>query len=119
MLLINNPENSYSEQRLVIGNSSVTLVIKYNVRNESWYLSILDSSGTLEYLSGVKIVPNQNLTGRYILDGNIGGDIWCLRVKNDYSPIDYNNLGRNKTYRLAWISDGDMRQLGVEDVIQL
>lgn len=118
MLYINNADSSYSEQRVTLGSSVYTLKLKYNVRNKGWYLGILDSSGTEELLTGLKLVPNQCLTSRYIIDGFEGG-LYCLRVKNDFTSLDRYNLGRSKVYRLAWLSDDEVSGLGVEDYVQL
>ena len=104
MLYINNSSSAYSEQRVSLGGNVYTLVFKFNVRNSGWYLSILDSSGTTPYLQGLQIKPNQNLTGRYT-DSGLVGDIWCLRVKAEDSPLSLDNLGKDKVYRLVWVTD--------------
>lgn len=104
MLYINNSNSAYSEQRVSLGGNVYTLVFKFNVRNNAWYFSILDGSGTTSYLDGIQIKPNQNLTGRYA-DSGVVGNIWCLRVKAEDSPLSLDNLGKEGVYRLAWATD--------------
>lgn len=118
MLFINNSNTPYSEQRVILGNSIHTFIFKYNSRNESWYLTLLDSSGQNEILSGIKLEPNQALTNRYILE-DFSGILVCLRVNNDYSPLSLDNLGRGKAYRLAWLSEEEALQFGIDNAVQL
>lgn len=113
MLYINNSNAPYSEQRVSLGGVLYTFSLKFNVRNKAWYLSIFDSSGNNPLIKGIKIMPNQNLTGRYINSG-IVGNVWCVRVKSDDSPINVNNLGSDGVYRLVWLSD---RESAVYEVI--
>ena len=61
MLFINNSSTPYSEQRVTLGNSSYVFVFKYNTRNDSWYITLLDSSAQVEILSGIKLEPNLSL----------------------------------------------------------
>lgn len=118
MLFINNSSTPYSEQRVTLGNSSYVLVFKYNSRNDSWYITLLDSSAQVEIISGVKLEPNQAVTNRYILE-DFAGVLVCLRVSNDYSPLSFSNLGRGKVYRLAWVSEEEAALFGVNNAVQL
>lgn len=110
MIYINNADSPYSEQRVSVGGGVYTLVFKFNTRNKSWYLSIYDASKTTVIQAGLQLKPNSDLTGRYIIDG-LTGSFWCIRVKNDTSPINRDNLGRNKSYRLVWVNDSEAEQL--------
>lgn len=118
MLFINNSSTPYSEQRVTLGASSYTIIFKYNSRNDSWYISLLDSSGQDEIIKGVKLEPNQAISNRYILN-DFEGVLVCLRVSNDFSPLTFNNFGRGKTYRLAWVSPEEANTFGVDNAVQL
>lgn len=118
MLYINNADSSYSEQRVTLGTSSYNIVFKYNSRNESWYLNLSTSDGQESILEGIKIMPNQSLTSRYLLP-DFEGTLFCIRDKNDPTPLGRNNLGRDKTYRLVWLTEEEAKGFGVNDVVQL
>lgn len=118
MLYINNANSPYSEQRVSLGGFVYTLILKYNSRNESWYLTLKDSSGEEELLSGIKLAPNQSLTNRYLLE-DFSGNLMCLRVKNNYTPLNRDNLGREGVYRLVWLSEEESTLVGVNNIVQL
>lgn len=118
-LKINTSNYPYTEQRVTLGRNVVTLVFKYNIVDESWYMDIFTSEGQTPIKTGIKIMPNQNLTGRYILDNLKGGNIWCLRQKRDFTPVTRDNFGGDRTYQLYWLSSDEEEEIGVDDVIQL
>lgn len=115
---INIPDSAYSEQRVSLSNNLVILVLKFNIRNQAWYLDIKNSDGSENILTGLKLMPNQNLTGRYILPELGNGNLWCLRVKNDFSRIDRDNLVSG-SYSLTWLSNTEEQELNLDGVIQL
>lgn len=119
MLLINNPDHPNSKQTVTLGDSLVTLYFKYNSRNKSWYIDIKDSTDTDAIIDGIKVMPNQNLTGRYILNDLAGGNLWCIRNTQDYTSIDRDNLGEDKTYSIYWVTDEEEAEAGVDEYIQL
>jgi hypothetical protein len=119
MLLINIPDSPYSEQNITLDGLLIKLILKYNVISSSWYLDIKSGSGVTNLLSGIKITPNRNLTGRHLIDELSGGSLWCLRTKSDLSPISRGNFGEGKTYGLFWISDYEIEEVGLNGVLQL
>ncbi len=118
-LLINTLGSPYSQQRVSVSGLALTTVLKYNSRNSSWYLDILDSAGEDIILAGIKIMPNQNLTGRYILDSLPNGNFWCFRQKADYSDVSRDNFGADEVYGLYWVPATEEEELGINGVIQL
>jgi len=110
MLYINNSSSPYSEQRVSLGGEAYTLVFKFNIRNNCWYVSILNATGTSSLIEGLQVKPNQSLTGRYT-DIGFQGELWCVRVKSETSPISVDNLGREGVYRLAWLSREEASEL--------
>lgn len=119
MLLINTPDEPYSSQRVTISGTTLTLTLKYNSRNTSWYLDIKTGSNSKEILTGIKIMPNQNLTGRYVLPLLPEGNFYCLRTQNRFDDIDRDNFGNDKVYQLFWASTEDEEELGIDGSIQL
>lgn len=113
------PNSAFSEQQVNIGLDQITLILKFNSRNNAWYLDIKDSSADAEILSGIKVMPMQNLTGRYILDNFPSGNIWCMRQNSVSDPIGRDNLGTDKDYGLWYFSNEEEEELGINGNIQL
>tara|TARA_R110002126_G_scaffold34517_8_gene106828 strand:+ start:1007 stop:1366 length:360 start_codon:yes stop_codon:yes gene_type:complete len=119
MLLINIPDSPYSEQNITLDGLTLQLILKYNIINSSWYLDIKTGSGKSEILSGIKVTPNRNLTGRHLVQELSGGDLWCLRSKNDFSPIDRDNFGEGEAYNLLWIPNSEVEEAELDGILQL
>lgn len=119
MLAINTSDNPYSEQQIVVSGLVLTLVMRFNIIDSSWYLDIKNSSSTVDIKVGIKVMPNQNLTGRYILPSLEGGNIWCFRKVDTDSEIGRDNLGIDKEYCLYWITDEETEEAGLDGVLQL
>lgn len=112
-------DSPFFNQDVLLAGTTYNLLFKFNDSDKSWYMTIRDSQKN-SLVSGIKIMPNQNLTLPYsYLNIFPDGDIWCLRLKNDFKPIGRDNLGINKTYELVWVSSEDTIEGGYEGVIQL
>lgn len=118
MLYINNADSPYSEQRVTLGTSNYIIELKFNSRNEGWYLNLLSSDGQTSLVTGLRLKPNQIITNRYLVE-DFEGALACLRTKNDYSELSKDNLGRDKVYRIVWFNESELENLGAEDVVQL
>lgn len=119
MQLIRVPDTAYESQEVVLGSKTYTLLFKYNSQDKAWYISILDTSRN-PLISGIKVMPNQNLTKPYeYLNVLKGGHIWCRRSKLTGEPLGRDNFGVGLSYELLWISSEEAIQRGLEDVIQL
>lgn len=119
MLIINTDKLPYTEQVVALSGVSVTLIFKYSIITESWWLDIKDRSGTVEILSGVEITANRNLTGRHILEGFPAGNLYCLRNKATTNKVSYDNFGANEEYSLYWIPRNEEEEFGIDGIIQL
>lgn len=109
----------FFSQEVILGETSYVLTLKFNTSDEAWYLSISYPEGT-QLLNGIKLMPNQNLTGAFsYLERLTGGDLWCVRLKNDRSPLGRDNLGIGKTYELVWISSQEAVQEQIDGITQL
>ena len=113
MIEIRVPNSSYSKQSVTLGDEVYTLYLKFNVRNESWYITIKDSEDSLTLLGGVKLMPNQDLTTRYRTTTDFEGHLLVLRNKNTPEGILYGNLGIGKAYSLYWVADSEFKELGI------
>jgi hypothetical protein len=118
-VLIKVPDSPWSSQRIPLKGETFLFVFKFNTRDESWNLDI---QTTLEnpIISGIKIMPNQNLTFRQKYKTQLpSGNLWCIRSKNNFSPIGRENLGIDKTYELMWLTPEEEEEFGINGRIQL
>lgn len=113
------PNSAWHEQSISVSGDLIQIVFKFNTRDDSWYIDLLEDTGE-GILYGIKVMPNQSLTGRYsYLDSLPSGNLWCLRVKNDFSPINRNNLGIGEAYSLFWLSEEEEKEWGLDGKVQL
>jgi len=115
MIEIKVPNSSYSRQEVTLESEPYSFYFKYNVRNESWYLSIKDYTDSYTILDGIKVMPNQNLTGRYIDIDLPKGMLVCLRMKNTNNPISRDNLGKGKEYGIFWYDSDEVQEFSLDD----
>lgn len=110
------PKDSYSEINITLSGFSYTLVFKENIRES---FSTDTGSGRLYFdlyleddliKSGIKIMENQSLLARYVLDDFLHGDIFCFRVGNDASPVVRNNVGIGKNYTLIYLTNTEIEE---------
>lgn len=113
------PSVTHSSQVVSLDNRVFTLEIKWNSRNESWYMSLYDAQEIQTYISGIKIEPNQNLTTRYNIPNLIRGNIFCIRTKNTTNPIGRDNFGVGKEYSLFYLRDDIFEGVDLNEFIQL
>ena len=118
-LNIRIPDSAWSEQQVTISNNVLTLAFKFNSRNDSWYVDISNSDNTENIISGLNVMPNQNLTGRYFLSDISEGNIWCVRKSTTSEPIGRDNFGIGKDFELWYIPDSEEQELGINGTIQL
>lgn len=112
-------ERPYFNQDVILGGRTYNLLFKFNDSDKSWYISLRDSFKN-DLLSGIKILPNQNLTEVFSYkDLLLGGNIWCLKSKATKEPLGLDNLGIDKSYELFWLTTEDEEALDVNGTIQL
>lgn len=106
-------KNPNSTQRVSLNGYSFSLRLVYSPRQESWHIDLSLANNRDLILSGIKLQPNQNLTGRYKIPILSGGDLYCIRAANTNYPLNYENLGPGKDYSLVWITDAEKESLGI------
>lgn len=114
-------ETSYQEKLVTLNGKSLYLTLMYNTSDDvndteidgAWYLDIADRNKN-DIISGIKVLPIQNLTKRYLqVHKLLGGDIWCMNVKDSSSDINRDNLGTDKKFQLWYMSNEEMETYGV------
>lgn len=112
------PDKAYSRQNITLSGDSFDIIFKYNVRDDRWYFDLKDEGGNLIF-SGIKVMPNQNLTGRYVKDEFNNGNLWCFRRQKDDGAVSRNNFGIGKSFELAYLTKEEELETGLDGVIQL
>lgn len=118
---INVDDAPYQEKLITINGESLYLTVMYNTSDDfnntdegSWYFDLADRNKE-SVISSVKVIPFQNLTGRYLhLNTLLGGALWCVNVKDEFSDITRSNFGTSKKFQLWYISDDETLELGLE-----
>ena len=115
-----NPERAYQEKLVTLNGKSLYFTIAYNTSDDllnngdgAWYLDIADRN-KVEIISGIKVLPIQNLTSRYLqVHKLLGGDLWCMNVKDSSAEITRTNFGTDSQFQLWYLSNEEMVQYGV------
>jgi hypothetical protein len=108
-LTIDTPTAPWADQSLTLGGKKYTFTYSYNERDSRWRLDI--SLAGAAVISGVKVMENQFLLGRYILPDFDHGDIVCVRFEDDGNPVGRDNLGLGKPYVLQYYTNDELALL--------
>lgn len=109
MISVNVPDSSWSENRTTFSGQFYNLVFRFNTRDERWRVDLYKNDQPI--IQGIKIMENQTLFGRYILNDFPNGDIACLRMKNDGLPAGRNNVGTGLPYQLIYLTDAEIDEI--------
>jgi len=104
------PEATLSEINVTLGGISYDIIFRENSRDDRLYFDIYTEDILVK--GGVKVMENQSLLYRYLLDGFPSGDILCLSRSGDSEGIaTLSNTGLGKAYGLFYLTN---EELGVE-----
>ena len=104
------PISSFSEINVTLGGISYDIIFRENSRDGRLYFDLYTEDTLVK--AGVKVMENQSLLYRYILDDSPNGDILCLsRSGNSEGVATLSNIGLGKTYGLFYLTN---EELGVE-----
>tara|TARA_R110000850_G_scaffold30106_1_gene82909 strand:+ start:427 stop:771 length:345 start_codon:yes stop_codon:yes gene_type:complete len=91
---------TYQERLVTLNSNSLFFTLTYNTRNSRWYFEIVDRNN-IDVISGVKVLPAQNLTSKYIsVNSLIGGNIYCVDTKFSGQDITRDNFGTDRQFQL-------------------
>lgn len=113
------PSVGHSTQTISLDGRVFTLEIKWNSRNKGWYLNLWDAQQKELFISGIKVVPNQNLTGRYRIRNLTRGNLFCLTVRNTSEELGRDNFGPNRDYSLFYMRNDIFEGVDLNGFIQL
>jgi len=108
-LTLNVPNTAHSLQTVSLGGIDYDITYTYNTRDSRWRMDISKQGVVVK--SGIKIMENQSLLGRYLLSNFEHGDIFCVRVEKDSSNVGRDNLGLDKAYELVYYTNEELSQL--------
>lgn len=110
-LQIKVEDNSYQDKIITLNGNSLSITISYNTRDGRWYFDLVDRNG-LDLISGVKILPTQNLTSKYLqVVELIGGNIYCANTKVDGKDITRSNFGTDKQFQLWYLTADEEEEI--------
>jgi hypothetical protein len=103
------PNVSHAITQITLGGLEYTFTYDYNTRDERWRfdISLIDTPVIL----GVKVMENQSLLARYLLDDFDHGDVFCFRIEEDGNPVGRDNLGIDLPYELVYLTNAEIEEL--------
>lgn len=118
------PADTYSfDTNYTFEGNEFNFKIYINKATQRWYLDIREPTtinNTIqennEILSGLKIMPFQNLTGRYksVNRKLFSGDIWGMPVDPDFTSlevVDNTNFGGDLKYGLFYLTASESAEM--------
>ena len=116
-------DNAYQEKEPTINGKVFYFTLAYNSSDDvdnngkgAWYLDLVDFNGE-DIISGVKIIPLQNLTKKHLSVNTIlDGDLWCMNIKDSTTTINRGNFGTDKQFQLWYYSNEEMTLNGLDQV---
>tara|TARA_R110000851_G_scaffold213_2_gene730 strand:- start:861 stop:1214 length:354 start_codon:yes stop_codon:yes gene_type:complete len=107
------PSIPYSEVNVTLAGVSYDIVFRESTREQDesgsgrLYFDIYTEDSLVK--AGVKVMENQSLLARYLLDGFLTGDILCLsKVENNTTIATLANVGLNKSYGLFYLTNEEL-----------
>lgn len=107
------PDLSVSEINITLSGISYDFVFRENSRENSresgrLYLDIYINDSLLK--GGIKIMENQPLIARYVLDDFLHGELFCLRKTNTLNEVVRSNIGLSKDYGLYYLTNEELEE---------
>lgn len=103
MFQIKITESAYQEKTFTANKTTFYIRVTFNTSDDSWYIDLADKDNN-DIVNGIKILPDQFLTRKYLdLDEAFGGG--ALRCYNNGSSDDIigrDNFGTDKQYQLIY-----------------
>ena len=103
------PSVSWAITSITLGGLEYSFTYSFNERDNRWRFDVV--LGGEVVISGVKVLENQSLLSRYILDDFDHGDVYCVQVDEDEDPVGRNNLGIGLSYGLVYLTNAEIAEL--------
>ena len=93
MQIIPFKDPSKWSMQLAIEGVNYFFKFRWNALNKFWVMGIYDGSN-IPLISGIKIVPDFDLTEQFVTSGLFTGDIFCLAIMDIFDRIQRYDMGR-------------------------
>lgn len=104
--------DSYWEQRLILGGDPFSLIANWNVRDESWNVSLFTSEGD-PLVVGRKLVLNTNVLEQVHVDSAPKGILLVTPISDNATSITRDNMGID--VELIFLGDDDVELISLEN----
>jgi hypothetical protein len=114
MAILTIPTTAEPFQRMTVrlDGRDYVLELRYNQREERWYLSVADDEGA-PILSGLKLQANWPLFWRHRYDVRVPpGEIMAAATGTDRSPPTLTELGEGKRCELTYYDRAELVEAG-------
>lgn len=103
--------NTYQEKLVTLNGNRVFITFSFNTRDQRWYFDIVDRNNT-DIISGVKILPSQDLSTKYIsLAQLLGGAFVCVDTRSSGKDVTRDNFGTDKQFQLWYYTDQEIEDI--------
>jgi len=117
MAILTIPTSTEPFQRMTVrlDGRDYVLELRYNQREERWYLSIADDEGA-PILSGLKLQANWPLLWRHRYNTQVppGEILAAVTTATDRSPPTLNDLGEGKRCELTYYEAATLAEIAAE-----
>jgi hypothetical protein len=103
LLIPTTPGEPFHSSKVRLEGRDFVFQMRWNQREERWYLSILEDDST-PILLGLKLIANWELLGPYRSDPRVPpGRLFAADLTNDHSPPGLDEIGVGKRVELTYI----------------
>lgn len=106
--IISVPDSPASTQRITIEGLTYFIYLAYNSRQESWELT-LHNEDNEPLVEGIKLIPDQNITKRFLWVDRFEGDIVISIYNATAEPITRDNLGTD--YLIVYVTKEELDEI--------
>lgn len=100
------PNEAFSQINITLSGFNYSLIFKYNSEDDRLYFDLYLEQELIK--SGIKIMENQSLLSRYLLDGFDHGDIQCVKKEETVDQVTLGNVGINLPYGLFYATNEEL-----------
>lgn len=104
-------DNAYQSKLITLNGNSLFFTFTFNSRDQRWYVDVVDRNNT-DIVNGVKILPAQDLTSKYIdLSTSIGGYLFCIDTRQSGQDVTRLNFGTDKQFQFWYYTNKEIEDI--------
>ena len=99
------------EKPVTLNKTTFYIRITFNTSDDYWYIDLSDKNDN-DIVNGIKILPNQFLTRKYLDLEDVfgGGALMCYNNGSSDDGIGRDNFGTNKQYILLYLTAAEVAE---------